>query len=252
MNLLDKKIQFLNIPVHSLTMQETLQVIDEHILSNTQLHHVVINAGKVVAMQRDPVLYRNVISSDLINADGQAIIWASRFLGLYLPERVTGIDLMINLLKLSCQKKYKCFFFGAREEIVKLVIEKVSAEYSPEIVAGYRNGYFDETEESSIAHQIADSGAQILFVAITSPKKEYFLAKYQSTLKKVNLIMGVGGSFDVLSGLTKRAPGWMQKAGMEWFYRLIQEPGRMWKRYLIGNIRFILLVLKMKFKNNIN
>jgi N-acetylglucosaminyldiphosphoundecaprenol N-acetyl-beta-D-mannosaminyltransferase len=252
MSLLDKKILFLNIPVHSLTMQETLAVIDEYISSGRQLHHVVINAGKVVSMQKDPLLYKNVVSSDLINADGQAIVWASRFLGLPLPERVTGIDLMMNLLELAYRKKYKCFFFGAREEIVRTVIEKVSAQYSPEIIAGYRNGYFDEKDESLIADQIAESGAQMLFVAITSPKKENFLAKYQANLEKVNLIMGVGGSFDVLAGLTKRAPVWMQNAGLEWFYRLVQEPGRMWKRYLIGNLSFIRLVLKMKFRKKIS
>ncbi len=247
MNRIDQKISFLNIPVSALTMQETIDVIDEHIGQKKQLHHVVINAGKVVSMQKDPVLFRNVVSSDIINADGQSIVWACRFLGLRIPERVAGIDLMINLLSLAYRKKYKCFFFGAEERIVKQVVEKVSREYSPEIIAGYRNGYYNEEEETSIAEQITKSGAQILFVAITSPKKEEFLMKNKALLSHVNFFMGVGGSFDVFAGFTKRAPRWMQNAGLEWFARFIQEPRRMWRRYLIGNSKFIALVLKAKF-----
>jgi len=98
-----------------------------------------------------------------------------------------------------------------------------------------------------VAVQIAQSGAQMLFVAITSTTKENFLYKHSKLLKSVNLIMGVGGSFDVISGKTKRAPLWMQKIGLEWFYRFLQEPNRMWKRYLIGNSKFIFLVLKERF-----
>ena len=238
----------MNIPVSNLTMKETIDVIDENIRQQKHLHHVVINAGKVVSMQKDTELLENVTASDILDADGQAIVWACRFLGLDISERVTGIDLMIHLLGLAFRKKYKCYFFGAKEKIVKQVVDKVSKEYSPEIIAGYRNGYYDSEEEYSIAEEIAKSGAQILFVAITSPKKENFLANYKEALSKINFIMGVGGSFDVLAGFTKRAPKWMQKTGLEWFFRLAQEPKRMWKRYLIGNFTFILLVLKYKVR----
>ena len=124
-----------------------------------------------------------------------------------------------------------------------------SDKYSNDIIAGYRNGYFDENQEQDIAKQISQSGANILFVAISSPKKEFFLNQNKQFLKNVNFIMGVGGSFDVVSGLVKRAPLWMQKIGMEWFYRFAQEPKRMWKRYLIGNIKFIWMVFKAKLSN---
>jgi N-acetylglucosaminyldiphosphoundecaprenol N-acetyl-beta-D-mannosaminyltransferase len=127
------------------------------------------------------------------------------------------------------------------------VVSHYKEKYSPKIIAGYRNGYFTKEEEPKIAKEIAESGANILFVAITSPKKENFLYENRETLKVVNFIMGVGGSFDVVSGLVKRAPSWMQRSGLEWFYRLIQEPKRMWKRYLIGNSKFIFLILKEKF-----
>lgn len=238
------KINILNTSIHNLTTQETLQIIDNTISEGKQLHHVVVNAGKIVAMQTDLQLRQSVNESDLINADGQAVVWASKVLGKPLKERVSGIDLMIHLVALAHKKNYKIFFLGAREEIVEKVVNIYSEQYSPNIIAGYRNGYFKKEEEKDIARQIADSGAQILFVAISSPTKENFLFENKELLQKVNFFMGVGGSFDVVAGKVKRAPLWMQKAGLEWFYRFAQEPKRMWKRYLVGNSKFIALVIK--------
>lgn len=229
-------------------MLETLQLIEEAINNNKQIHHVVVNAGKIVDMQTDLQLRKSVNESDLINADGQAVVWASKLLGKPLKERVAGIDLMINLVQLAHEKNYKIFFFGAKEEVVKKVVETYSNKFSPNIVAGYRNGYFKKDEEHNIAKQISDSGANILFVAISSPTKEHFLYENKSLLQKVNFVMGVGGSFDVVAGKVRRAPLWMQKSGLEWFYRFLQEPKRMWKRYLVGNTKFLLLVFKEKFK----
>lgn len=243
------KIQILNTKIHNLSAQETLEKIERTIRDKKQIHHVVVNAGKIVAMQTDLELQNSVNRSDLINADGQAVVWASKFLGKPLKERVAGIDLMENLVKVSHIKKYKIFFLGAKEEVVKSVVEKYSKEFSPDLIAGYRNGYFDQTEESKIAEHISKSGANILFVAISSPTKENFLYRNKVTLHKVNFIMGVGGSFDVVSGRIKRAPIWMQNAGLEWFYRFAQEPKRMWRRYLIGNTKFIIMVLKERFRS---
>lgn len=243
----DTRIQILNTTIDNLSMQETLALVQEKIQNGQQLHHVVVNAGKVVAMQKDLELRNSVNQCHVINADGQAVVWASRFLGKPLKERVAGIDLMSNLVEMAHKHHNKIFLFGAKEEVVKTVVEKYSEIYSPEIIAGYRNGYFSPSEEEEIAHQIANSGTQMLFVAISSPIKENFLYKYRDILKSVNLIMGVGGSFDVVSGKTKRAPIWMQNSGLEWFYRFSQEPRRMWKRYLVGNSKFIYLVLKERF-----
>tara|TARA_R110000868_G_scaffold162747_1_gene394232 strand:+ start:8248 stop:8946 length:699 start_codon:yes stop_codon:yes gene_type:complete len=229
-------------------MQETLQEVEQTISQGGQLHHVVVNAGKIVAMQTDLQLQQSVNESDLINADGQAVVWASKVLGKPLKERVAGIDLMINLVALSHKKQYKIFFFGAKEAVVKEVVNRYSQLYSPNIIAGYRNGYFKKEDEATIAQQISQSGAHILFVAISSPTKENFLYENKKLLSNVNFVMGVGGSFDVVAGKVKRAPLWMQNAGLEWFYRFAQEPKRMWKRYLVGNSKFIALVLKEKFK----
>ena len=244
---MNKKIDFLGIPIAALTIQETLVKIEKCIEVNQQIHHSVVNAGKVVLMQDDKNLKESVLEADLINADGQAIVWAASFLGKPLPMRVAGIDLMESLVKTSFEKGYKCFFFGAKENVVSKVVGKYSKLYSKSIIAGYRNGFFNSNEEKDIVEEIIHSKANILFVAMSSPKKEFFLNKFKLQLKDVNFIMGVGGSFDVISGDIKRAPVFMQKIGLEWFYRFLQEPRRMWKRYLIGNIKFIFLVVKNKF-----
>lgn len=244
-NLMKNRINIFNCPIDTYTMDETVSKIDESIQNKAHLHHVVVNAAKLVHMQKDKELYESVVSSDIVNPDGQAVVWASRFLGQPLSERVAGIDLMQNLVKLSHEKNYKVFFFGAKEEVVKGVVDKYSAMYSEDIIAGYRNGYFGKDEEEFIAKQIASSGADILFVAITSPTKEIFLNTYKDIID-IPFIMGVGGSFDVVAGKVSRAPVWMQKAGLEWFYRFLQEPRRMWKRYLVTNSLFIWYMLKEK------
>lgn len=236
-----------NIPVDVLTMRQTLDRVEAAILQRKQIHHVVINAAKVVNAQKDAALRSAITNCDIINADGQSVVWASRFLGQGLPERVAGIDLMESLVALAGEKGYKIFLLGAKEEIVQKVRSKYIAQYGQGIIAGYRNGYFKKEDEAEVAAQIAASGADMLFVAMTSPKKEIFLDAYKHIIQ-VPFIMGVGGSFDVVAGLVKRAPEWMQASGMEWFYRVAQEPRRMWKRYLFGNSAFIYLVLKEKMK----
>ena len=227
-------------------MQDTLQLISQCIEQKKQIHHTVVNAGKIVALQKDEELRQSVNEADLINADGQAVIWASKILDKPLKERVAGIDLFTNLLNLAKQKNYKVYLLGAKQEVLDELLQVIDATYGKEIIAGYHHGYFSKKEEPIIVENISKSGANMLFVAMSSPKKEIFLHQYKNPLKSVNFIMGVGGSFDVISGKTKRAPLWMQTAGLEWFYRFIQEPRRMWKRYLVGNTKFISLVLKEK------
>lgn len=242
------KIHILNTTIHNLSMKETLSLVSKTISEKQQIHHVVVNAGKIVAMQKDAALRKSVNESDLINADGQAVVWAAKMLGKPLKERVAGIDLMHNLVEMAHQQNLKIFLLGAKEEVVQKVSEIYQEKYNSTIIAGYRNGYFTREDEPEIAQKIANSGAHMLFVAITSPIKENFLYNHRELLKTVPFVMGVGGSFDVVAGKTKRAPVWMQNAGLEWFYRFLQEPGRMWKRYLVGNSKFIWLVIKEKLK----
>lgn len=238
-----EKISILGVPVDNLTMDETVNHIIDAVHNRKQIHQTAVNAYILTMLKKDSLLKESILSSDLINADGQSVVWASKFLGTPLKERVTGIDLMEKLIEISKKKKYTAFFLGAKPEVVKKVAEKCGFGESNSIVAGYKDGYFKDEEQESIARYIADSKPNFLFVAITSPKKEIFLHKHKAILKDINLTMGVGGSFDVYSGLINRAPHWMQKSGLEWLYRMIQEPRRMWKRYTLNSIHFIFLVL---------
>lgn len=239
---MDRRVKFLNTYVDALTMDETLKKIQKYIDSKACVQHVVINAGKVNLMQENEELTRIINDCPLINADGQSIVWGSKILGNPLPERVAGIDIFTELVKISAQNGYRPYFFGATEEVVTEVIRKFKNQYPGLDIAGYRNGYFSDEESESIAKDIKKSGADILFVAFSSPKKELWIKEHMEIMK-VPFAMGVGGSFDVIAGKTNRAPRWMQKYGLEWFYRFIQEPRRMWKRYIIGNIKFVRLIL---------
>jgi len=243
-----KKVTLFNTPIDALSLKDTVQLVDSAIQNKQQLHHIAVNVAKIVHMQTDKQLYESVVSADVINADGLPLVWVSKLFGDPIPERVTGVDLMQSLVNLASEKVYRIFFFGAKEEVVSKVVQIYSDQYSNAIIAGYRNGYFKEEDESLIANQIAESGANILFVAITSPKKENFLFRQKDALKKVNFVMGVGGSFDVVAGVVKRAPVWMQRTGLEWLYRIIQEPRRMWKRYLVTNTLFIYYLVCEVFK----
>jgi N-acetylglucosaminyldiphosphoundecaprenol N-acetyl-beta-D-mannosaminyltransferase len=241
-----KRIQILDTPIDAVTMEETLAFIDEAIIAGRLVRHACVNAAVLVSMQQDPQLKKSVSSCEIINADGKSVVWASRFLGKPLPERVAGPDLMNRVVEMAYRKGYRIFFLGARPDVVKKVAAAYAARYSPEIIAGFHHGYFSREDEAELVKTIAASKAQILFVAMTYLKKEAFLEQYKEILQ-IPFIMGVGGAFDIVAGLIKRAPQWMQRSGLEWFYRLIQEPGRMWKRYLVTNSLFIVGVFREKF-----
>jgi N-acetylglucosaminyldiphosphoundecaprenol N-acetyl-beta-D-mannosaminyltransferase len=245
---MSKRIELFGLPVDVLNMQQTLSRIERSIDNNQQIHHVVVNSAKIVNAQKDHALYESIVHCDIINADGQAVVWASKILNKPLPERVAGIDLMQQLVERASQKKYRIFFLGAHENVLKKVVEMFSNQFGPEIIAGYQHGYFTKEEELQVVKEIADSKPHILFVAMTSPKKEIFLNTYKEYIR-APFIMGVGGSFDVVAGIVKRAPKWMQASGLEWLYRVYQEPKRMWKRYLFTNTFFILLLLKELLKS---
>lgn len=174
------------------------------------------------------------------------VVWGARFLGNNIPERVAGVDLFHQLLAMSASNNFAVYLLGATEEVVAKTATTVEAQYPGLKVAGYHHGYFWDDEEKMV-ETIRNSNAQLLFVAITSPKKENFINRWKDQLG-VNFVMGVGGTFDVVAGKVKRAPLWMQKYGLEWLYRVIQEPGRMWKRYLTTNIQFAWLLLIEKYK----
>lgn len=240
-----KRYPILNTYVNALSMEETLAEVERIVEEGVPTQHVVINASKVNLMEDDPQLREIVNACPLINADGASIVWAAKQLGVPLTERVTGIDLFLRLVERAQRKGWGIYLFGAKEEVVRKVKEILEEAFPGIRIVGFRNGYFSEEDEPGIVADMAASGADLMFVAFSSPKKERWVRRYLDEIG-IPFVMGVGGSFDVVAGVTDRAPKWMQDHGLEWFYRFVQEPGRLWKRYIVGNARFVALVRKYK------
>jgi len=236
-------VNLLGISVAAVDADRVVDFCEEHILDRSNILLGMLNVAKVVNSRKNKQLYKSLDDADIIVADGQGIVWLSKLMGDPLPERVTGIDIMYRLLERANDKYYSVYLLGAKKEVIEKVVEYVREQYPNLRVAGYRDGYFTENDEEAIATEIKDSLTDILFIAISSPKKEFFLSKWRKYMN-VPVCHGVGGSFDVAAGITKRAPRWMQDCGLEWFYRLCQEPKRMWKRYLITNTIFFFLAIK--------
>ncbi len=225
------------IPVNALSMAGALSVVDRTIGERGRLLIGVINAAKVVNMRRDRALREAMSRCDIILADGIAVVWAFRLLGQRLPGRVPGIDLMHAMLQAGMSRGYRVFLFGATEEVSVVVQQRIEEAYPGVVVAGRRNGYYEASEEREIVASIKASRPDILLVAMSPPKKEIFLSRWVEELG-VPVCHGVGGAFDVLAGKVKRAPAVWQRWGMEWLYRVVQEPRRMWRRYLVTNATF--------------
>ena len=242
-----KRYPILNTYVNALSMDETVAEVEGIVERGVPTQHVVINASKVNLMEADPQLREIVNACPLINADGASIVMAAKELGVPLAERVTGIDLFLRLVELAAKKGWGIYLFGAKEEVVQKVGQIFEEAFPGIRIVGRRNGYFSEEEEPAIVAEMAASGADLMFVAFSSPKKEYWVHKYLDQVG-VPFVMGVGGSFDVVAGVTDRAPQWMQDHGLEWFYRFVQEPRRLWKRYVVGNAKFVALVRKYKHR----
>ena len=238
------RVDFLGAEIDALTMPETLAVIDERLQQGLFTQHVVVNVAKLIAMRESQPMAADINACELINADGMGIVWGAKLLNVPIPERVAGIDLFWNLLELGQEKNYSVYLLGATQEVVSELNNRIAREFPNLKVAGYHHGYFWEEEEAMV-ESIAKSNADMLFVAISSPKKEIFISKWREQLG-VKFVMGVGGSFDVKAGKVKRAPIWMQKSGLEWLYRLLQEPRRMFRRYMVSNGKFLWLLLAAK------
>ncbi|HBI70974.1 MAG TPA: glycosyltransferase [Massilia sp.] len=229
--------------IDNLSMEETLVRIEEFIRSGQPHQHVVVNVDKLVKASRDPDLRRIINECALVNADGMPVVWAARLLGKPLKERVAGIDLFEALMRRAGEKGWRVFLLGACEEVVAAVADTYRRRYPDLAIAGWRNGYWTVDEEAQVAAQVRASSADLLFVAISSPKKEQFLGRWQAEMR-IPFAMGVGGTFDVAIGRVRRAPRWMRRAGLEWFYRFLQEPRRMFRRYFIDDLAFIWLFIK--------
>jgi N-acetylglucosaminyldiphosphoundecaprenol N-acetyl-beta-D-mannosaminyltransferase len=240
---MSSRIQLMGCFIDNLSMEETLQKIEGFVRSGRPHQQVSVNVDKLHKASQDPQLRRIINQCALINADGMPVVWASRLLGKPLKERVSGIDLFDCLVQRAAEKGWRVFFLGAREEIVQALKRLYEQKYPELQIAGCRNGYWRAEEEAEVVKLIAESRPDLLFVAMSSPQKELFLGRYQGEMK-VPFAMGVGGSFDIAVGKVKRAPSWMRNCGLEWFFRFLQEPRRMFKRYFVDDASFFWLLLR--------
>ncbi|MDB5527025.1 MAG: UDP-N-acetyl-D-mannosamine transferase [Devosia sp.] len=229
--------------VDGIRMDEAVDRCRQAIQTRKPMLVGVINAAKIVNLRRDPALRDALLDCNMLLADGQSVVWASRLLGRPLPERVAGIDLFVKLLDLAHRQHRSIYLLGAKPEILAALERQVARRWPGLRLAGSHHGYFGETEAPEIAAAIRDARPDMLFLGMASPKKEIFLRRFQHMLN-VPVLHGVGGSFDVLAGLTKRAPLAWQRLGLEWGYRLLQEPRRLWKRYLVTNCAFVALTVR--------
>jgi N-acetylglucosaminyldiphosphoundecaprenol N-acetyl-beta-D-mannosaminyltransferase len=234
--------ELFGLPFDAITIDQAVQRCVAAVDEDRYLQVGVVNAAKAVNMRHDPALHESVAGCEMILADGQSVVWASRVLGRPLPERVAGIDLFTRLLAAAAERQFPVYFLGAREHVLQAMMTEVTSRFPGLRVAGTRHGYFTAAQEEEVAGGIRDSGAKLLFLGMTSPKKEIFLESW-GAFTGVRVAHGVGGSFDVLAGVTRRAPAWYQRHGLEWLYRAKQEPIRLGRRYLKTNFAFIMLVV---------
>ncbi len=237
------KVVVLGVPIDALTMDQMVAHAARVIEQREHMLVGVVNAAKLVNMHRQPKLRAAVTAADVILADGMGVVWAARFLRLPLPERVPGIDLMMRLLALAHERRHRVFCLGATQEVLDEVLAQIRRDYPGVQIAGAHHGYFDEANDQDVAEQIMSAKPDMLFAAMSSPKKEEFLARWSKQMN-VPVCHGVGGAFDVMAGKVRRAPHIWQRLGMEWLYRTLQEPRRLWRRYLVTNTLFGWMVLR--------
>lgn len=227
--------------VDALRMHEVVARAEHALATRQRLLVGVVNAAKVVKLKADGLLRDSLLEADVLLADGQSVVWASRLLRRPLPERVAGIDLFTELLGLADRDGHRVYLLGARPEVLATLREVVAERWPGLVLAGSHHGYFGADDAGAIAAEITASHADMVFLGMTTPHKELFLGRYGDLLD-APVLHGVGGSFDVLAGVTRRAPESWQRHGMEWAYRVRQEPRRLLRRYLVTNIAFAALL----------
>lgn len=237
----------LGVPIHASTIVQAVDLISDVISKGASIQIGVVNAAKIVNMRRNSNLRDAVLGSDVVYADGVSVVWASRFLGCPLPERVAGIDLMYKMLERGSEVGWRFYCLGASLEVLTKTCQIFQSEFPGIHLVGSHHGYFSLSDAQEVAQDIRRARPDVVFVAITSPKKEEFMSEWGGVLD-ARVIHGVGGSFDVVSGKTDRAPIAWQKSGLEWLYRVLQEPRRLWRRYLVTNTLFVGLVIKEKLR----
>ena len=230
------RIDLLGTWVDCLDVPQALAQIDEFVQSRRPHQVVTANVDFVRLGHRNPVFRKLVNGADLVLADGMPLVWASRRSERPLPCRVTGVEMVLACSELAARRGYRVFLLGAAPGVADEVAAVLQARFPGLCIAGtYAPQIMDLTDHAETVEIIRKAQPDLLFVAFGAPKQDSWIDLYKERLG-VPVCMGVGGSFDMLSGRLRRAPLWMQRRGLEWLYRLVQEPTRLWKRYLIHDM----------------
>lgn len=248
MRMMYKELKILGIKLHKLDFNETINTIEGFV--NARVPRLVVTLGTEMVMSaRKNKTFKDVLdTADLVCADAVGLLWASKIAGEPLKEKVAGIDILTKIAQLSENKGWRLFFLGASPGTAETAVNVLSSKYPGMIIAGFHHGYFDDDFE--IKKMIKDANPDILFIALGSPKQELWFVKNREELG-VPVGIGVGGSFDVLSGKLKRSPKWMINLGLEWLYRLYLEPWR-WKRMTVLPVFAVQVLLDRIFCQNRN
>lgn len=241
------RFRFIGLNFHPFTLAQSINKLEEFIRDKSPHMSFTPTAELIVRANEDAELREIYNNTDLLTIDSYVVYYAARLFGKPVTEPVSAARLMFSFLETCNEKGYGIYLLGAKEEVVNKVEENLKKQYQNIKISGKHNGYFDFNNDGEIVRVIKNSKADVLFVAMSSPLKENFISK---NLKEMNVpvCLGVGGSFDIIAGKCKLAPRFISVMGLEWLYRLIQEPRRMWKRYLITNTKFLILLIKELFK----
>lgn len=232
--------------------QDALARIGELAAKHQPAYACFANVHMTIEAHKNQHFSENVNQADFVFADGVPLRWALRWLYGIRQERIAGMDFMESVIALAAQKQLKVFLYGSTDAVLEAIEQRIQQEYAPEVFAGSISPPFralSEQEQEAYIKQINDSNAHLLLVALGCPKQENWMATYSPQIKAVCL--GVGGAFPVFAKMQKRAPMFFQKYGLEWLYRLFQEPKRLWKRYFSTNSLFVYLLLKQKLTKNV-
>lgn len=236
-------VSVFGIPVCKWGMQETIAYLTQVINSGAPHHIITANPIMMMAAIENPDYKAMMKTAELIVPDGTGVVWASQKGGDPVTERVPGYDLLHELMKQGEKLGWRVYLLGSTPEVIQETARRLAAQYPGVTIAGYHDGYFGPDEDEEIIREIVQAAPHLLFVARGADTQEPWIAKYKATLG-VPVMMGVGGSFDVISGRTKRAPKAFQRLRLEWLYRLLKEPTRF--RRMMALPKFAIRVLREK------
>jgi N-acetylglucosaminyldiphosphoundecaprenol N-acetyl-beta-D-mannosaminyltransferase len=237
-------IRILGLPVHEVTMQTALDQMDAFIASGSAHHIITADASMFVMAQEDQELARIIATAELVTPDSAGVLWAAKRNKTPLPERVSGVEIVENLCALSPERGYRLYFFGAAPGIADQAALRMQEKYPGAQIVGTRHGFFTPDDLPDILSGIQKARPDILCVALGIPKQEKWIAAHRDALG-VPVLIGVGGTFDVLSGTVRRAPRLFQQLRLEWFWRVLSNPKKISKVMLLP--RFVHLVCSHRF-----